>query len=331
MRVSSPQSLADRADTSRKRKRVDVQPREPFQREFTRLRFVLVWVQRHRGIRGRRGAFTLVELLVVIAIIGVLVALLLPAVQMAREAARRTGCANNLRQIGIGLQNYHDAHASFPPGGIEFRVNPADAQKRQLAWSAFLLPYIEEDSLHARIDFGSAFDSDINADAARQVVPTYLCPTVDRTSGVVTSSGPTGEWTRGATDYGGIYGERIRLPGGPARQNNPPKGVMLYDQAIRISEITDGTSHTLIVAEDSGWRDGQWINGRNIFDQAYAINAPYGGATGVFPENEIRSEHPGGAHGAFCDGSVRFLPESLELQRLAAICSRAGGESIGGY
>ena len=79
---------------------------------------------------------------------------------------------------------------------------------------------------------------------------------------------------------------------------------MLYDEAIRIAEITDGTAHTLIVAEDSGWEDGQWINGRNIFDQAYSINWPYGGDTGVFPENEIRSGHPGG------DACVRCATEA---------------------
>jgi prepilin-type processing-associated H-X9-DG protein len=86
--------------------------------------------------------------------------------------------------------------------------------------------------------------------------------------------------------------------------------------------IPDGTAQTLIVSEDSGWPDGQWINGRNIFDQAFAINnrVPF--------ENDIRSEHPGGAHGLFCDGSVRFLRETLDLPTLAALCTRAGREII---
>ena len=103
-------------------------------------------------------------------------------------------------------------------------------------------------------------------------------------------------------------------------ENSPPKGVMLIDRAVSIHEITDGTSQTLIVAEDSRWPEGQWINGRNIFDQAFGINqAP------EF-ENDIRSEHPRGANGAFCDGSVRFLSESMDLQVLAAICTRNRGE-----
>lgn len=257
-----------------------------------------------------RRAFTLVELLVVIAIIGILIALLLPAVQAAREAARRMSCSNNLRQIGIGLHHYHDAHGCFPPGGIERRdaMNP---KGRQIAWSAFLLPFVEQKAIYDTIDFGKAFDSAANAPAAAMVIPLYLCPSVPRASDLVQG--------RGACDYGGIYGERITGP------NAPPKGVMLYDRAIRIRDITDGTSTTLAVSEDSGWQDGQWINALNVFDQAYPINqAP------AF-ENDIRSKHPGGANGLFCDGSVRFLKETVPLPTLAAICTREGNEVVGEF
>ncbi|MDZ7620426.1 MAG: DUF1559 domain-containing protein, partial [Patescibacteria group bacterium] len=121
---------------------------------------------------------------------------------------------------------------------------------------------------------------------------------------------------RGPCHYGGIFGERI------TSQNDPPKGVMLYDQRISIAEIRDGTSNTLAISEDSDFSDGQWINGLNVFDQAYGINqAPAS-------ENDIRSNHPGGANGLFCDGSARFLAESMELKTLAAICTRAGGEVV---
>ncbi len=256
--------------------------------------------------RPRRG-FTLVELLVVIAIIGSLVALLLPAVQAAREAARRTHCLNNLHQIGVGLHLYHDTYKAFPPGGIEWRPF-GNTTKRQLAWSAFLLPYIEQQALYAQLDLSTPFDSAENAAGAATILSIYLCPS--RRPDVTLVDG------RGPSDYGGIFGERITSP------NQPPKGTMIYDQAIRIAEVADGTSVTLIAAEDTSWADGQWINGRNIFDQAFAINAA--------PrfENDIRSEHPDGAYGVFVDGSVRFLSESLELSVLAAICTRAGGEVI---
>ena len=105
--------------------------------------------------------------------------------------------------------------------------------------------------------------------------------------------------------------------------------MMLYDRPISIKEITDGTSNTLIVSEDSAWTDGQWINGLNIFDQKYPINFVPDDPRAV--ENEIRSDHPGGANGAFCDGSARFLSENMDVHVLEAIITRAGGEIVGKF
>ena len=258
----------------------------------------------------KAAGFTLVELLVVIAIIGILIGILLPAVQAVREAARRTQCANNLKQIGLALHNHHAAKQEFPIGTVEWRPSN-DSSKRQLAWSVFLLPYLEQQNVFDQLDLMQAFDAADNAIGASTVLSVYLCP-----SSIREDDQPEG---RGACDFGGIFGERITSP------NNPPKGVMLIDRAISIRDIKDGTSHTLIVAEDSKSPDAQWINGRNIFDQAFPINqAP------AF-ENDIRSEHPGGADGVFCDGSVRFLSESLDDELLAAICTRALGEVVSGF
>ena len=260
--------------------------------------------------RQTRHAWTLIELLVTIAVIGILIGLLLPAVQAAREAARRTECTNHLRQLGVGLHAYHNAHDSFPPGGIEWRA-PGNSTRRQLAWSALILPWIGQRNLYARLDLQTPFDSPENADAAATILAVYLCPT--RRDPIALIDG------RGPCDYGGIYGERITGP------NSPPKGTMIYDRAIRLADVTDGASQTLILAEDTAWPDGQWINGRNIFDQAFAINAA--------PrfENDIRSDHPGGANGLFVDSSVRFLAESTDLRPLAAICTRAGGEPVASF
>jgi prepilin-type processing-associated H-X9-DG protein len=170
---------------------------------------------------------------------------------------------------------------------------------------------MEQVSLATQIDFTKPFDDPINATPAAVVLPAYLCPSTPRPSPL--------HLGRGACDYGGIYGERISGP------NSPPKGVMLYDRVVRIGDILDGTSTTLAVSEDSGFVDGQWINGRNVFDQAFGINqAP------DF-ENDIRSLHPGGANGLFADGSARFLNESMELATLAAICTRAGGEVVADF
>jgi prepilin-type N-terminal cleavage/methylation domain-containing protein len=254
--------------------------------------------------------FTLVELLVVIAIIGVLVALLLPAVQAAREAARRTQCGNNLRQVGLALHIYHQAHGAFPVGGLEWRPY-GDTTKRQLAWSVFLLPHLEQQNLYDTLDLSKAFDAPENAEPAATILSVYICPTSTRGQKLVDNRGPC--------DYGGIFGERINSP------NNPPKGSMLYDQWISTAQIRDGTSNTLIISEDSQWPDGQWINGRNIFDQAYPINA-----APLF-ENDIRSLHPSGAMGVLADGSVRFLSETMDAEILGGICTRAGGEVVGAF
>ena len=253
-----------------------------------------------------RGGFTLVELLVVLGIISLMVGLLLPAVQAVRETARRIQCQNNLHQIGIGLHNYHTAFRTFPPGGLE--VRPQWRRGKQLAWSAFVLPYIGENPTYEKIRFDYAFDHPMNADAASAVIETYLCPSTNRIS--------TRNRGRGATDYGGIYGERI------VSRNYPPRGVIIHQLSIRFRDITDGTTRTLMVSEDADFPDGQWINAWNLFDQAFSINrAPRF-------ENDIRSKHPQGANGLFADGSTKFLNENIDLEVLAALCTRNGAESV---
>ena len=270
--------------------------------------------------------FTLVELLVVIAIIGVLVALLLPAVQAAREAARRVRCQNNLKQIGLGLLNFHDVQQEFPLGCVEWR-SPGKPDHRQLAWSAYLLPYLEQDVLFDQLDLSKPFDDPTNSYAASKNVPVYLCP-----------SSEISESAFGTTHYAGLNGENIS---GIDRansliRNDPQKGVLLVHTAIHIPEIqatsireiVDGTSTTLIVAEDSRFADGQWINGRNVLSQGYGINSPEADPR---YENDIRSEHPGGANSLVCSGSVHFLSDDTDLEVLAALCSRAGGETMGDW
>lgn len=257
-----------------------------------------------------RRAFSLVELLVVISILGILIGLLLPAVQHSREAARRGQCLANLRQMGIALHAYHGVYQVFPPGGVEWRPPQSTKGERQLAWSVYLLPYLEQKNLYDALDLSTPFDSAANRTDAATVLPVYVCPSVPRDVGLVDG--------RGACDYGGIYGERITSP------NDPPKGTMLYDRAIGLREITDGSSSTLVISEDANWPDGQWINGRNIFDQAFPINAA------PSFENDIRSLHPGGANGLLGDGAARFFSESLELRVLAGVCTRAGGEVVSG-
>jgi prepilin-type N-terminal cleavage/methylation domain-containing protein/prepilin-type processing-associated H-X9-DG protein len=258
--------------------------------------------------------FTLVELLVAIAIIGILIGLLLPAVQAAREAARRMGCGNNLHQIGVGMHTYHDANLHFPPGAIEMRslTSLSRFKARQIAWSALLLPYVEQKGVYAMLDLTKPFDNAANAQGAANVLPLYLCPSVPRSTFLVQN--------RGACDYGGIMGQTL-LPSDTFQD-----GVMIDKEKgasyIGIKEISDGTSSTLMVSEDAAWTDGQWINGQNVFVVSWPINTPPN------DDNEIRSKHPGGANGLFCDGSARFLVEEIETDVLKGICTRAGKEAI---
>ena len=158
-----------------------------------------------------RGGFTLVELLVVIAVIGILVGLLLPAVQAARAAARRMSCTSNLHQIGVGLLDYHNSYRSFPPGGIELRLSWRDAAKRQFAWSAFLLPFIEQKQVHDRIDFGLPFDAPENVPAAAHVLPIYVCPSV--AAGFALERGPRAFATTAGFTASGFSRRTIRPRG----------------------------------------------------------------------------------------------------------------------
>jgi prepilin-type N-terminal cleavage/methylation domain-containing protein len=171
---------------------------------------------------SRRG-FTIVELLVVIAIIGMLIGLLLPAVQAVREAARRMQCQNNLHQIGIAMHNYHAAFRKLPPGGIE--VRPETSRGKQIAWSAMVLPFLEQSAVYSKIDFNFAFDHPVNREAAATPIEAYLCPSTPRVELLKRGMG--------ATDYGGIYGERILTT------NYPPRGVFIHDQGIRFRDVTD--------------------------------------------------------------------------------------------
>ena len=271
--------------------------------EYERIR------SRKHGMKSHPG-FTLVELLVVVVVIGVLAGILTPVLSSARNAARQASCQNNLRQIGLALYGHHDSKNTFPAGGIEWRP-PGNSSNRQLAWSAFILPYLEQSAIYDKLDLSLPFDSDHNKEAAATIIPVYLCPTSARSGALVEGRGPC--------DYGGMAGERITSP------NNPPKGLMIYDTKFRRADVHDGLSNTIIVAEDAAWSDGQWINGRNIFDQAFPINAA--------PdfENDIRSFHTGGANVVLADASAKFLSQDMEKRVLAAICTRAHGEPVSAF
>jgi prepilin-type N-terminal cleavage/methylation domain-containing protein/prepilin-type processing-associated H-X9-DG protein len=268
---------------------------------------------------ARRG-FTLIELLVVIAIISVLIALLLPAVQAAREAARRIQCVNNLKQIGLALHGYHDANNSFPAGGWIFLPTQPNTINMNVGWSAAVLPWLEQSNVYSGLNFSFPYSNAANSTAGHTVIQVYLCPTEPRKTFWNMDTGDI--YPYADADYGGMYGPRGL--GNPTFTNNPPAGSLIFNANFSLAQITDGASQTLLVGEDPEAIHAMWINGHNIFDQCCPINArpPF-----EFGE-ELTSNHPGGVNTLFADGSVRFLKNSTSPIPLAALCTRGLGEVV---
>jgi prepilin-type N-terminal cleavage/methylation domain-containing protein len=305
---------------------------------------------RSTSARRARLGFTLVELLVVIAIIGVLVALLLPAVQAAREAARRMKCQNHLKQIGLGLHNYHDTMGALPSGGAGTRSTAASNDG--MGFHVAILPYVEQGALALRFDLTKPYNATPNKALGALRVPFYLCPTAinlyTENSG---ENSPTGEkgWT---THYHGNMGpndltnKRYEIKpssnGGQSLQ-----GVLGCDSKVRLAEITDGTSNTFMVGETS-WTRGNpqgfpvgyrvWHRGCNT-NNALACGScrnvanglgtvwSGGGSTAAYNNFSFGGIHPSATNFLFCDASTRSISNEIPLGVLMATASRDGGET----
>ena len=322
----------------------------------------------HRTRAARPSAgFTLVELLVVIAIVGVLMALLMPGVQMAREAGRRTACGNNLRQLGLALQQFHDARGQFPPG----RGGPAPTV---FSPQAYLLPYVEQGGLHGQLDFKSAptnltiagipYSGATNAAAAAQAVPILQCPS-DSAAGRVQGS------TFGGTNYVACVGSGNVGAGTLVRAD----GVFYLTSRVRFADLRDGSSHTVAMSERTlgngaaistalptdaglyvlelgngvdvslgtcgtrgtgGWysqRSAKWIlgnYGNTLYNHFYAPNALEWDCMNQAQQKGFmaaRSNHPGGVYLLCCDGSTRFVTSAIDLAIWRALATRSGGEA----
>ena len=307
-------------------------------------------MNRHRSGQFSNG-FTLVELLVVIAIIGVLVALLLPAVQAAREAARRTQCLNNFKQVGIALQNYHAAYNQFPPGA--FYNHPSCngiAMLNGPGWGIEILPHLEALSIDNlwRDEGAWGIYGVNNVKVAENRIGFFLCP-----------SDPQDEWL----DVGAIHGQPIRWwntnIGGVADStsawtddlqcfigDNRPliepetgDGMMINKTPIRLANVTDGSSSTLFVGEVTGGEVGSnrgWIyaNG-TLFSTGWGIN---GAGTipgeGVFIQNgeaPFSSYHPGGCHFARVDSSTQYVSQDIDVLVLVALTTRDADDLPGEF
>ncbi len=276
-------------------------------------------------LRVPRGGFTIIELLVVITIIGILIALLLPAVQAAREAARRMNCQNNLRQIGLAMHNYHDALRVFPPGYISVEVN-----YEEWGWPAFLLPYLEREPLYRDLGVNhrrlfEALREEYGRLGAASALPEFRCPsdTTDsrlppdlrRFDGV----GAGNDFRPGTSNYMGVCGLFDR---GGKWENN---GVLYGNSAVSIRDIDDGASRTFMVGErDYKCGAGAWCGNRN--PEGVSDVGPYyvQGRVSVKLNHPMRlgsdgcregfsSMHAGGGNFLLADGSVHFVSENIEF------------------
>ena len=282
------------------------------------------------SVRGRVGGVTLVELLVSMTVVAVLIALLLPAIQMARESARRTSCSNHLRQIGIALLNYQSVQTSFPIGCIECKLGTT---RKKIAWNVATLAYLEHQHVWQAFNYNFAARSPENRHASGTLIPGFLCPSTSRDSWTTGDLNRNGRWDPGDdmayTDYGGIYGVEGVGRSAPFRSKHflepGSLGVMLYEEPIKPAAIRDGMSQTVIVGESAGrthLHQAEWANGHNCFaqEQSTGIN--------VSRHNELFSEHPQVAGIVFCDGHVRHLHSSIAQPLLIAILTRDGNESV---
>jgi len=243
-----------------------------------------------------------------VATSAVLVALLLPAVQQAREAARRAQSKNNLKQLALALHNYHDVNTAFPSGTHE---NADLKPEKRLSWIADVLPYLDQQNLHDDIDFEAAWDAEANRFALSNPLPVLLNP-----------GNPNDGGNDGVTHYVGIAG--LGKEGPTLEVGDKKAGVFGYDRVARIRDILDGTSNTIMTSEASE-NFGPWGQGGKATVRAFTKKPYINGPDGIGgPWSSA------GCNMGFADGSVHFISEEIDPEVLEALTTISGGEVVGG-
>ncbi|MBW8883374.1 MAG: DUF1559 domain-containing protein [Planctomycetia bacterium] len=310
---------------------------------------------------SQRFGFTLVELLVVIAIIGVLVALLLPAVQMARESARRTQCGNHLKQLGLAAQNFDDTRGWLPPTRVS--NDGSDPNQNFVTWAVLILPYVEQQNYYSQWDVTMAYELH-NVQVTKQVVPVYFCPSRRRPTAAYSNDNPSGGLSdfaacggRGPNDGVGADGVPNQYAHGAmlcARWSMQPSPLRVasWQGLIRFANITDGTSQTMLIGEKNVRRTTKWGQGedRTVYGWTNANNVRrYAGLDNKdgtsqykldgFTANEVTQAidnrtfgglHPSVVQFVFCDGSVHPLQRNTSLVILGQLSEIDDGQTITG-
>lgn len=294
--------------------------------------------------RRRDRGFTLIELLVVIAIIGVLVAILLPAVQQAREAARASQCRNHLKQIGVALHNYHDQFGVFPPGNgfstespdAGYKINLTTANRAAAyGWGAYILPQLDQLGLFNKLDVNGRELITVMRTAnlrpiAQTILSVYKCPSDDApdlNEPRAFSNAIFGDTPVATSNYVGVHGTRWSHADNWILNGEDPYGIFWPGSRVRIDDIKDGTSNTFMVGERN-WDNFSaiWIGTRNYTGNGdvglrqhlgitnWKINLPGNNSPRAFHSN-----HTGGAHFLLGDGSVRFVDDSIHFDNALKI------------
>lgn len=308
---------------------------------------------RTKAAQSRALGFTLVELLVVIAIIGVLVALLLPAVQSAREAARRMQCTNNLRQMGIALHNYHDVNLAFP-------INYMPRAGSAYSWMQGILPYIEQNALYSQIVPGAANTLAANKAVSSTVVKAYRCPSDGLTKNGMITTASDGGGTAAGTNYKANSGanwmwtitntNNVRWPDdgnglqhcdglmcSNAQGGQPIAVSDMLKNSLRLANVLDGTSNTFAVGEAvpvySNW---SWWYNQNAAVATCALPLNYRKnieklepfAASWQRNYSFYSLHPSGGNFAMCDASVRFITDNIDTPTYRGLATVEAGDAI---